>query len=303
MRIEYLPEHKDIKSYMELKKTRMERNNTNRFKVSFYKNKGESNHGIELKVQRDGTLIVSNVKSYSLSAYAGLEEGCEILQINSINCAGMKKDQIYAIIYELEDNITLSLKKIKYVTVDFCKSSKNATLGALFSKNCRGSTIIARTKPGTPMANSKLKVGYEIVSINNITCNGLGPRQVAGLLNELQGDVRIIAKCDDRDTEPLEQGPTPFHCRPELAINNLDSTLLGASRQLDTETFSKKRDSVDMDMSSFRNGFPSLLNNIKGTFQCENNDGFSLSDESTDTISSSSFEDHYRRSESFDDAK
>lgn len=176
-------------------------------KVKLHKQSKGIKVGLALRVLPNGSVIVDHVIPQSLAANANIQRGQKLLYINSITCTGMKQTQLAALLSELKGTITLILRSSDLITARFYKKSKRTKLGIMFQKNHSGTTVVSQIEADSPAFNSQLKVGQEIVSINDIVCSGLGARQMTALMNEVQGRIIITAKLTSEDIlQPNEDG-------------------------------------------------------------------------------------------------
>ena len=163
-------------------------------KVKLHKQSKGIKVGLALRVLHNGSVIVDHVLPQSLAANANIQRGQKLLYINSITCTGMKQTQLAALLSELKGTITLILKSSDLIMARFYKKSKRTNLGILFKNNHSGTTVVSNITAESPAFNSELRVGHEIVSINDIVCSGLGAGQMTALLSEVQGRIVITAK-------------------------------------------------------------------------------------------------------------
>ena len=143
-------------------------------------------------------IVVASVKVGSIFDGTPLKEGNEIISINGQEVKGMDRESFRSLLTSLpEGNVTIVMNEVVPLTilrVSATKPEATSKLGFTY-KYIGNKVVVASVKDDGIFADTELKKGQEIVSINSKRVAGLNKDQFRGLLQSLpQGKVIITVK-------------------------------------------------------------------------------------------------------------
>lgn len=143
-------------------------------------------------------IVIASVKEGSIFDGTPLKEGNEIISINGTEVKGMDKEGFRSLLTNLpEGNVTIVMNEIVPLTilrVSAIKPEPTSKLGFTY-KYIGNKIVVASVKDDGIFADTELKKGQEIVSINSKRVAGLNKDQFRGLLQSLpQGKIIISVK-------------------------------------------------------------------------------------------------------------
>jgi S1-C subfamily serine protease len=153
--------------------------------------------GFTYKVYPD-QIVIASVKEGSIFDGTPLKEGNEIISINGTEVKGMDKEGFRSLLTNLpEGNVTIVMNEIVPLTIlriAAIKPEPTSKLGFTY-KYIGNKIVVASVKDDGIFADTELKKGQEIVSINSKRVAGLNKDQFRGLLQSLpQGKIIISVK-------------------------------------------------------------------------------------------------------------
>lgn len=143
-------------------------------------------------------IVVASVKEGSIFHGTPLKEGNEVISINGQEVKGMDRESFRSLLSNLpEGNVTIVMNEIVPLTilrVAAVKPESTSKLGFTY-KYIGNKIVVASVKEDGIFADTELRKGQEIVSINSKRVGGLNKDQFRGLLQSLpQGKVMITVK-------------------------------------------------------------------------------------------------------------
>jgi C-terminal processing protease CtpA/Prc len=143
-------------------------------------------------------IVIASVKEGSIFDGTPLKEGNEIISINGTEVKGMDKEGFRSLLTNLpEGNVTIVMNEVVPLTilrVSAIKPEPTSKLGFTY-KYIGNKIVVASVKDDGIFADTELKKGQEIVSINSKRVAGLNKDQFRGLLQSLpQGKIIISVK-------------------------------------------------------------------------------------------------------------
>jgi C-terminal processing protease CtpA/Prc len=143
-------------------------------------------------------IVIASVKEGSIFHGTPLKEGNEIISINGQEVKGMDRTSFRSLLSNLpEGNVTIVMNEIVPLTilrVAAIKPEPTSKLGFTY-KYIGNKIVVASVKEDGIFADTELRKGQEIVSINSKRVGGLNKDEFRGLLQSLpQGKVMISVK-------------------------------------------------------------------------------------------------------------
>eukprot|EP00797_Seminavis_robusta_P009903 Sro171_g075800.2 n/a (1950) ;mRNA; f:61061-66910 len=143
-------------------------------------------------------IYVSKIKPDGMVAASGLAVGMELLSINNAIVAGMSSAEVAQVLAESEGTLTLLARKAalppgSFVTAVITKESPDQKVGLRLGV-AAGVLVVSSTAEGSLAAETELKSGMIVKTINNVDCTSMGPPEAAMLLKEAEGSISILAE-------------------------------------------------------------------------------------------------------------
>ena len=151
------------------------------------------------------TPVVSNIKDGSPAALTDLDAGMIIHSINNNLCAFMSPPEVSQTLVEAEGTVTILAEvphpetgapvtdAVSYVTASMQKNKTEGKVGLKLGGRDSG-IIITEIADGSLAASTDLRVGMEVLSINNVGLTNEKVTVAASLLAGSQGHLTVVAK-------------------------------------------------------------------------------------------------------------
>jgi len=151
-----------------------------------------------------GKTIITSIKNDTLSAPTDLQPGMIVRLINNADCAQLDSVQVGKLLGEAEGPLTIVAevpRSTGHVTPDASPpvtatvfKEKDAKAGLALTDTKSGKVYISRIKEDGLLASSDLRVGMEVISIDNHLCEGKTSADCSAILKEAEGYMTILAK-------------------------------------------------------------------------------------------------------------
>ena len=158
--------------------------------------------GLSFADRTDGSVVITKIAEDSPFAGTDLKPGMTILTINTISCHGKDASKIRSFFQSLPDTITLiaaersdddgdiEAKDLQVVTANKDSSGK---VGLAFVKTSEGLVVITNIADSSPFANSTIRKGMTILTINNVYCHGMDAEQIRSLFKAVPDPITLVA--------------------------------------------------------------------------------------------------------------
>lgn len=171
--------------------------------AAFTKVDADTKVGLGLGVS-NGTLVITKVRDGTVAATTNLEVGMVIRAINNLDCTKRSSEAAAKILKEATGTVTLLVEKPKGSGIDLTlpvsslfaitfKKEKDSKVG-LTLNNEGGVLNVKKIGEESPLVNTRLRDGMEIIKINNVDTVGMSPVEAGTLLAECEGSITILAK-------------------------------------------------------------------------------------------------------------
>jgi C-terminal processing protease CtpA/Prc len=141
----------------------------------------------------NGVMIFSGVSEDGLFANTALKAGMRVVSINNQLVTGLSKTEAIALFKEAEGEIFVLAEDIGLKTITVTKTSPEAKVG-IGLKDMFKSVVISTVSPDGLFANSGLKVGHKVISVNKVNCAGMDKRAVISLFKEAESAITIMVE-------------------------------------------------------------------------------------------------------------
>ena len=202
---------------------------TTRVVATATKETPDSKTGIKFIRAANGTIIINGLSEGSLFEASALKAGQEVVSINGTSCQGKTTKEAADMIRQAEGTITIVAQSapVKAVPVQAVpvtssparivatgtKQTKDSKAGIKFIQAADGTVVISGLSQGSIFEGSSLKAGQEVISVNDINCNGKASTDVVEIIRHAEGTVTIVAQ---------EKAPVRVQhaARPVMASSN-----------------------------------------------------------------------------------
>ena len=149
-----------------------------------------------------GKLVITHVDSNSEATEAGLKRGLEVLSMNNVDCSVLSEASAQKLL-QSDEMVTFLLSEMggtttpgTLVTAVLVKQAKEDMIGLGLKLGSDGSSVCVGKTKGQA-AETDLKTGMILKSINNFDCVGLNTDQAGKLLTEATGTFTVLAQVPD----------------------------------------------------------------------------------------------------------
>ena len=97
-------------------------------------------------------------------------------------------------------------EKYKHGTV--FKDTKETRIGVALKKRRGGCIVISKISEDSLFQGTEIRVGFEVVSINNVFMEGKPIQQSMDIVQEAEGTVTIVAKQREKDIVAQKNDPS-----------------------------------------------------------------------------------------------
>ncbi|CAJ1965369.1 unnamed protein product [Cylindrotheca closterium] len=166
---------------------------TSGFTGTVFKESKDQTVGIAFKQEHpDHPVTIS--RNTGLFANTDLKVGMEVESINGVSIDGFTRLKAIGFIKEAEGQVTVVGKAVKggAVAVVF-KESKDQKCGITFKQDVPTEPVtVSKIGEDGLFANSDLKVGMEVISVNNIAVDDMDKHQAIALLKDAEGKIVVV---------------------------------------------------------------------------------------------------------------
>jgi hypothetical protein len=140
-------------------------------------------------------LIITGVSADGIFADSELQEGMVVESINGFDTEHFSATEMMDSVERATGNITVTAHKMAQVTVRRIKAHTGSSIGLrLALRNDTQQLTISHVEPGSLFADSELREGMGVVSINGLDMQGFTTQQAAGLVKRVKGEIIITAQ-------------------------------------------------------------------------------------------------------------
>ena len=171
--------------------------------AAFTKDSPASKVGLGLG-KSNGVVVVTRVANGSPAATTGLEPGMVVRAINNIDCTKRSSEMAAKLLKESTGTISILAEKPTNRGVDLTlpvsclfavtfNKEKDGKVGLVLN-NKGGKLTVGSIKEDSLVSNTRLRVGMEVMKINNVDCSGTSPSEAAALLANTEGSITLLAR-------------------------------------------------------------------------------------------------------------
>lgn len=160
--------------------------------VSVKKDSKDSKVGIGLKTV-DGRIIVSSIAEDGLFADTNVVPGLRLLCIGNTLCANISKTEAIGAFKEAEGTVTVICEEVGLVSATATKESQDSKVG-IGLRSINNMNVISSISPGGLFADTELKIGHKLVSVNKVNCSNLTKTEAINLFKDAEGEVTVMAE-------------------------------------------------------------------------------------------------------------
>ena len=157
---------------------------------------------------KTGKIVITSIKPGSLAYFTELYEGMAIQAINNEGMRRKSPDEAAKTLAEATGTFSIAAESMLVFDMDKFKSKAgtvSATVTATAVKE-KGEKVglllgekekrlfVSKIVPDGLMSKTELKPGMQVLSINNVDCNGMSVSDAASLLLESEGNMTILAR-------------------------------------------------------------------------------------------------------------
>ena len=148
--------------------------------------------GLALR-QVDGRIMITGIDKGSLFAGTDLKVGTALVSINGLLCPTMSCHEAVGILNRVQGDLTVTAEHVGYVSATVTKT-ESPTIGMAVKSRGAKLYITAIGRDGL-FANTDLKVGMQVVSVNKQHCGGLRTKEAVALfMDTSQTELVVLAK-------------------------------------------------------------------------------------------------------------
>jgi C-terminal processing protease CtpA/Prc len=160
--------------------------------VTVKKESAEDKVGIALN-EIQGKIIISSISEDSLFAGTDLEVGLRLVCVGTTLTQGLSKVEAIKLFKNAKGEFTVLAEKVGLICAKATKESVDSSVGVGL-KNLNGSVIVSSIAPGSIFAETPLKVGHKLVSVNKASCLTIDKMDAIGLFKKAEGEVTVMAE-------------------------------------------------------------------------------------------------------------
>lgn len=172
-----------------------------------FKESKDSTVGISFRQERpDDPVTIS--RNTGLFANTDLKVGMEVESINGATVDGMTRLKAISMIKEAEGQLTVVGKAVKdgAVAVVF-KETRDQKCGISFKQDVRSHPVtVSNIGQDGLFANTDLKVGMQVMSVNNVVVEDLDKSQAISLLKVAEGKVVVVGGAPPKNSALSSSG-------------------------------------------------------------------------------------------------
>ena len=164
-----------------------------------------------------GSVVITKIGEGSPFAETDITEGMTILTVNSIACDRLTATQVKALLALLPDSITMIASElsegIQAQDIQLITAEKNpdGRLGISIVDTLEGAVVVTDVADDSPFRATALTKDMSILTINNISCDGMDAKQVKSILSSVDGSISLFAGT-------LKAGPPPTSPIAKLSL-------------------------------------------------------------------------------------
>lgn len=166
--------------------------------VTFVKKTADVRLGIAISEQRDGTNLISKLRSDGPLSFSPLRVGDKVLSINNKSCVDFDRGAATELLRQLVGTITIVVQNIggdpKLVETMVEKAVVDSVVGIGVRRNARGSLEVVKVSAQGLFAHSLVNVGDRMIAINSIGCGSLDPITALDIIRSAPRYVTLLTE-------------------------------------------------------------------------------------------------------------
>jgi C-terminal processing protease CtpA/Prc len=148
--------------------------------------------GIGLK-EIDGNIIISSLSKEGLFHGTAIKPGQRLVSVGKTDVEGMNKNEAIALFKKAIGSVTVVTDDIGLVAVSVHKDTPTTKLG-IGLNTVNGVMVFSGISADGLFANTELKEGMRLVSVNNALVEGMTKAEAIDLFKKASGDIFVLAE-------------------------------------------------------------------------------------------------------------
>jgi len=164
-------------------------------KAVVYKESPTQKCGIQVK-NMGGSVYITNINPTGLFANTDLKQGMKVVRVNKKEASQLSTADALKLFKTAKSEVTVVAEYVGFVGVTGTKETKDSKVGIKL-KEKGGQIYISSISPESLFADTDLKVGMKLVSVNKHDCAGLNPFEAIEYFKAAEGTVTVFAQEDE----------------------------------------------------------------------------------------------------------
>jgi C-terminal processing protease CtpA/Prc len=138
-------------------------------------------------------IVITNITEDSPFQGTDLVPGLRLLCINNTLCKGLGKAEAVDVFKQITGSVTIIAEKVGYITAVAVKQSPEDKIG-IGLKDMSGMIIVSSIAENSLFANTELKVGHRVMTINKMSVMGMDKYQAIKLFQTADSTITVMAE-------------------------------------------------------------------------------------------------------------
>lgn len=160
----------------------------------------------------NGVTAISGITEDGLFAGTALKEGMRLVSVNNTLVQGLTKAEAIDLFKKATGDIFVLAEDIGIITVTVTKETPTSKVG-IGLKDMFNSVVISTISKDGLFANSNLKIGHKLISVNKVSCNNRDKKEIIQMFKEAQDkivvmveDIGLIGACVSKNDPTVKVG-------------------------------------------------------------------------------------------------
>lgn len=163
-------------------------------KAVVHKSSPSQKCGIQVK-NMGGSVYITNINPNGLFADTDIKTGMKVVRVNKKEASQLSTADALKLFKTAKSEVTVVAEYVGFVGVTVTKETQDTKVGIKL-KERGGQIYISSISPESLFADSDIKVGMRLVSVNKHDCAGLSPFEAIEYFKAAEGDVTVFAQED-----------------------------------------------------------------------------------------------------------
>ena len=151
--------------------------------------------GIQVK-NMGGSVYITNINPNGLFADTELKTGMKVVRVNKKEASTLSTADALKLFKTAKSEVTVVAEYVGFVGVTVYKDSPDSKVGIKL-KSKDGQIFISSISPESLFADTDIKVGMKLVSVNKHDCAGLTPFEAIEFFKASDGAITVFAQEDE----------------------------------------------------------------------------------------------------------